>query len=95
MEKCLRKSTAYGLERGFGPAAMIESAASVAGGGPQWAEGSQSLHYDPIGSMRNLTEKVKTEIPDKVSYRLANRPARMGDDPAVRLAMPGALTRQG
>jgi hypothetical protein len=47
MEKCLRKSTAYGLERGFGPAAMIESAASVAGGGPQWAEGSQSLHYAP------------------------------------------------
>ena len=63
MEKCLGKSTACGLERGVGPAAMIESAASVAGGGPQWAEGSQSLHYDPIGSMRNLTEKVKTEIP--------------------------------
>jgi hypothetical protein len=47
MERCLRKSTAYGLERGFGPAAMIESAASVAGGGSQRDEGSQPLHYTP------------------------------------------------
>jgi hypothetical protein len=44
MEKCLGKSTACGLERGVGPAAMIESAASVAGHGAQRAEGSQPLH---------------------------------------------------
>jgi len=34
MERCLGKSASDGLERGFGSAAMIESAASVAGRGP-------------------------------------------------------------
>jgi len=47
MERCLRKAAADGLERGFGPASMIESAASVAGRGPQRAQGSQPLHYAP------------------------------------------------
>ncbi len=41
------KIGADGSGRGFGPAAMIESAASVAGHGSQWTEGSQLLHYAP------------------------------------------------
>jgi hypothetical protein len=44
MEKCLGKFAACGLERGFDPAAMTESAASGAGRGAQWDEGSQPLH---------------------------------------------------
>jgi hypothetical protein len=44
MDKCLGKLTACGLERGFDPTAMMELAASVAGRGAQWAEGSQPLH---------------------------------------------------
>jgi hypothetical protein len=47
MQRYLRKSACNGLERGFGPTAMIESAASAAGRGPQRAEGPQSLRYTP------------------------------------------------
>jgi len=63
MERCFRKSPADGLERGFGPTAMVEPAASAAGRGPQRAEGPQPLRYTPIRRTSNLTEKVKTEIP--------------------------------
>jgi hypothetical protein len=38
---------ADGVEQGFGQAAMIEPAASVAGPGPQRAEGSQLMRYTP------------------------------------------------
>jgi len=47
MERCFRKSPADGLERGFGPTAMVEPAASAAGRGPQRAEGPQPLRYTP------------------------------------------------
>jgi hypothetical protein len=47
MERYLRKLAGNGLERGFGPAAMIEPAASAAGRGPQRAEGPQPLRYTP------------------------------------------------
>ena len=42
----------------------IESVASVAGRGPQRDDGSQPWHYTRHWVYENLTEKVKTEIPD-------------------------------
>src|SRR5215831_19180246 len=47
MERYLRKSAGNGLERGFGPAAMIEPAASAAVRDPQRAEDPQPLLYTP------------------------------------------------
>jgi hypothetical protein len=47
MQRYLRKSAGNGLERGFGPAAIIEPAASAAVRDPQRAEDPQPLLYTP------------------------------------------------
>src|SRR5215471_19330633 len=63
MERYLRKSAGNGLERGFGPAAMIDRPLQQQSATRSGLKTRNPCSTRPIGRMSRLTEKVKTEIP--------------------------------
>src|SRR5215831_21127865 len=70
MERYLRKSAGNGLERGFGPAAMIDRPLQQQSATRSGLKTRNPCSTRPIGRMSRLTEKVKTEIPAKRKFRV-------------------------
>jgi hypothetical protein len=96
MERYLRKSAADGQHRGLGTAATIESALQQQAVARSGMKARNPCTTCPIGSMENLTQKVKTEIPIntwKTSCGLPLRPDA-NNPPMGRLALTTALTVQ-
>src|SRR5215831_12274169 len=88
MERYLRKSAGNGLERGFGPAAMIDRPLQQQSATRSGLKTRNPCSTRPIGRMSRLTEKVKTEIPDQTRQSdRSSSPAQRSQIQAARRAI--------